>query len=234
MLSSSRWQEGMKLKFIPQWGLIPVKSIPLSYFISLSFIFSFLFWPFCTHQHISACLWDVTDTMMEKRSTKNNCAYFFILMMNLESFPDGTFITLNVFCRGGNWPEKHWATTCIYRTLTFLLPISVKHLWVISPAFLAYDWLFEIRHLNFRYVHLYLYSQWAILTRHFEIKMPVALFSGDWQKFRFLFTCLGFFILCLNHIALCKGLTFCKNNGNSVFLTCQLCRRECVHHTVRR
>lgn len=110
---------------------------------------------------------------------------FFILMMNLESFPDETFITLNVFCWGGNWPEKHRATTCIYSTLTSLFPVSVKHLWLILPTFLAYDWLFEIRHLNFRYVHLYLCGQWAILTRHFEIKIPVALFNGDWQKVRF-------------------------------------------------
>lgn len=174
MLSSSRWQRDMKRKSIPQVRAFPCKiHIPLLFFISLSFTFSFLLTPFCTHQHISACLWDVTDTVMEKRSTKNNCAYFFILMINLESFPDEPFITLNVFCWGGNWPEKHRATTCIYSTLTSLFPISVKHLWVILPTFLAYDWLFENRHLNFRYVHLYLCSQWAILTRHLEIKMPV-------------------------------------------------------------
>lgn len=63
--------------------------------------------------------------------------------------------------------------------------------------------VFEIRHLNFRYVHLYLCSQWAILTRHFEIKMPVALFNGNWQKVKVLFICFGgffsflFFWLCI-------------------------------------
>lgn len=168
--------------------VVPHKvQLSLLLFIFLSLIFSSLSWRFCTHQHISACAWLVTDTVMENRSTKKNCAYFFILMMNLESFPDETFITLNVFCWGGNWPEKHQATPCIYNVLTSLLSISVKHLWVILPTFLAYDWLFEIRHLNFRSVHLYLCSQWAILTRHFEIKMPVALFTRDWQKVRFLF-----------------------------------------------
>lgn len=141
MLSSNRWQGGIRLKFIPWVRALPCKiHTLLLFFIPLSFTFSFLFWPFCSHQHISACLWDVTDTVMEKRSTKNNGAYFFILMMNLESFPDETFIILNVFCWGGNWPEKHRATTCIYCTLTSLLPISVKHLWVILPTFLACDW----------------------------------------------------------------------------------------------
>lgn len=182
MLSSSRWQGGIKLKFIPEVKAFPCKIHPplIFYFSFFYILISFL--TFLYSQHISACLWDVTDTVMEKRSTKNNCAYFFILMMNLESFPDETFITLNVFCWGGNWPEKHWATTCIYSMLTSLLPISVKHLWVISPTFLAYDWLFEIRYLNFRYVHFFLCSKWAVLTRHFKIKMPVALFSGGWES----------------------------------------------------
>lgn len=149
---------------------------------------------------------------------------FFILMMNLESFPDETFITLNVFCWGGNWPEKHRATTCIYSTLTSLLPISVKHLWVISPAFLAYDWLFEIRHLNFRYVHLY-------FTKHFEIKMPVALFSGDWQKVRFLFTCCCFFVI-FKSLLYAKTLTFIRIMVTVYSFTCQSCRGECAHYTV--
>ena len=78
MLSSSRWQEDIKLKFIPQLRAFPPKIHNLLlFFIYFFFSFSFLFWPFCTHHHISARFWDVTDTMIEERSTKNNYAYFF-------------------------------------------------------------------------------------------------------------------------------------------------------------
>lgn len=120
--------------------LFPVKSIPLSYFL-----FLFLF-----HSHFSSDPFVLTNTFQHasemwlilwwKKDPLRTTVLTFILMMNLESFPDETFITLNVFCWGGNWPEKHRATTCIYSTLTSLLPISVKHLWVILPTFLAYNW----------------------------------------------------------------------------------------------
>lgn len=85
MLSSSRKQGDIKLKCIPQVRAFPCKiHTHLLFFISLSFTFAFLFWP---HQHISACLWDVTDSVMEKRSTKNNCAYFFYFNDESGKFP---------------------------------------------------------------------------------------------------------------------------------------------------
>lgn len=128
-----------------KWGHFPVKSTSLLLFISLSSAFLFLFWLFNTHPHISACLCDVPDSVLGKKDPPRKAVFpfyffiFFILMMNLESFPDETFITLNAFCWRGNWPEMHQATTCIYSMLTSLLSISVKHLWVILPTFLTYD-----------------------------------------------------------------------------------------------
>lgn len=229
MLSSSRWQGDIKLKFIPQLRAFPPKiHNPLLFFIYFFFSFHFSSDPFVltnTFQHASE-MWLIL--WWKKDPLRTTVLTFFILMTNLESVPDETFIILNIFCWGGNWPGKHWATTCIYSTLTSLFPISVKHLWVILPTFLAYDWLFEIWHLNFRYVHLYLCSQWVTLTRHFEIKMPVALFNGDWQKARFWFICLVFGVIYLNHTASCKLFKVYKNNSSNEFFTYQSCRRELV------
>ena len=216
MLSSSRWQEDIKLKFIPQLRAFPPKIHNLLlFFIYFSFSFSFLFWPFCTHHHISARFWDVTDTMIEERSTKNDYAYFFYFNDKSGKRPRwNIYYTKHILLRRkltrealGNYMYLQYAD------LPF--PISVEHLWVILPTFLAYDWLFEIQHLNFRYVHLYLCSQWAALTRHFEIKMPVALFNGNWQKARFWFICLVLGIIYLNHTTSCKLFKFYKNNSSN-------------------
>lgn len=186
----SWWQESIALKFIPQVETSPCKPIhfsPFSFFISLSFTFSFLFWPFCTRQRISACLRDVTDTVMEKRFTKKNSAYFFILMTNLESFPDETFITLNVFCWGGNWLENHQVTTRIYSMLTSLLSISVKHLGVILLAFLACDCYFKSNiWISDMCFYIYVANELSSQDRHFEIKMPIAFVSWRSTKVTFL------------------------------------------------
>lgn len=156
-----------------KWRHFPVKSTSLLVFISLSSVFSSdSFILTHTFQHAFAMWWIVC--WAQKIHQEKLCflfiLFFFILMTNLESFPDETFITLNAFCWRGNWPETHQATTCIYSMLTSLLSISVKHLWVILPTFLTYDWLFEIRHLNFWYVPPCLYSQRAIFTGQFEVK----------------------------------------------------------------
>lgn len=161
-------------------GHFPVNSTSLLFFLFPLLLLSRFSWPLCTHAHVSAWLWRVNNSVLGKDPLWNAGLPFYL---NDES---GKLPRWNIYY-----------TKCILlkRKLTrdtpgnymylqyvdpvFFFPVAVKHLWVILPTFLTYDWLFEIRHLNFRYVHFCLYSQWAIFTRRFEVTKSVSWFNGD-------------------------------------------------------
>jgi hypothetical protein len=71
-----------------KWGHLPVKSTSLLFFIFLSSAFSFLFWLFNTHPHISACLCNVTDSILGKKIHQEKLCLFFIYFLFFFNFND--------------------------------------------------------------------------------------------------------------------------------------------------